>query len=81
MVTEEGLFVAQEHASEETSAKKYLAPDAQPLRQDTRPRILAPMMPGVFHGWLPHFPVPGASGETVTIHYYIWTLVATQPSL
>ena len=63
------------------SAKKYLAPDAQPLRQDTRPRILAPVTPDAFYGWLPHSLVPGASGETVAIHYYIWTLVATQSSL
>ena len=63
------------------SAKRYLAPDAQPLRQDTRHRILAPMTPGAFYVWLPHFLAPGASGETVAIHYSIWTLVAIQPSL
>ena len=63
------------------SAKDYFGPDAQPLRQDTRHRILAPMTPGAFYGWLPHFLAPGASGETVAINNYIWTLVETQPSL
>ena len=63
-----------------TSAKKYLAPNMQPLCQDTRHRILAPMTPGAFYGWLQHFLAPGASGETIAIYYYIWTLVATQPS-
>ena len=72
------LIVLLTHLS---SAKKYLAPDAQPLRQDTRHRIWAPMTPGAFYGWLPHFLAPGASGETVAMHYYIWTLVVTQPSL
>ena len=46
----------------DTSAKKYLASDAQPLRQDTRHQILAPMTPGAFHGWLPYSLAPGASG-------------------
>ena len=45
-----------------TSAKKYLAPDAQPLRQDARHPLLAPMTPGAFYGWLPYSLAPGASG-------------------
>ena len=49
-----------------TSAKIYLAPDAQRLRQDTRHGILAPMTPGAFYGWLPHLLAPGASGGALS---------------
>ena len=45
-----------------TSAKIYLAPDAQLLRQDTRHGTLAPMTPGAFYGWLPYSLGPGVSG-------------------
>ena len=45
-----------------SSAKIYLAPDTQLLRQDTRHGMLAPMTPGAFYGWLPYSLAPGASG-------------------
>ena len=45
-----------------TSAKIYLASDTPLLRQDTRHRILAPMTPGAFYGWLSYALAPGASG-------------------
>ena len=35
------------------------------------------MTPGVFYGWLPHSLAPGASGESVAIQGYLWTLLAT----
>ena len=47
------------------SAKKYLAPDAQLLRQHTWHRILTPRKLGAFHGWLPYSLAPDASGRAL----------------
>ena len=58
-------IISLPNLSPSPSAKEYLAPDAQLLRQHTWYRILTPMKLGAFQGWLPYSLAPDASGRAL----------------